>query len=55
VIFFLGYCGSEIPYSIFLDSYSMRVAVRPFWASALIPQLTSGWFGVTRRSPQPFW
>ena len=29
----MGCDGSEIPHSIFLDSYSMRLAVRPFWAS----------------------
>jgi hypothetical protein len=31
----LGCDGSEIPHSIFLDSYSMRLAVRPFWASVV--------------------
>jgi homoserine dehydrogenase len=28
----LGYGSSEIPYFIFLNSCSMRLAVRPFWA-----------------------
>jgi hypothetical protein len=32
----LGYSDSEIPYSIFLDSCSMRLAVRPFWASVTL-------------------
>jgi hypothetical protein len=51
--FFAGYCGSEIPYSIFLDSYSIRVAVRPFWASLTLPLVVACIIFASHRPPLP--